>query len=286
MYIFVFYSGRVILIRINLNFMMNLKQRYGKTAMVAGASEGIGAAYATALAGEGMDLILVARRMIPLQELAGRLQKQYQIEVTCISSDLSASNATDQILEELNGKEINLLVYNAAQPYIGPFITNTFENHAQMAQVNMLTPLNMMHVFGKKMLSRNKGAIILMASLAGFQGSGYLTMYAATKAFDRVLAESLWYEWKKDGVDVMACCAGSTSTPNFKSSKPEKTGLFAPKVQSPEQVVSECFLRLGKQPSFISGTGNKVASFIMQKLLPRKMAITIMGDTTKKMYRI
>ena len=265
---------------------MNLKQRYGKTALVAGASEGIGAAYATALAAEGMDLILVARRIIPLQELAGQLQKEYQIEVNCISCDLSKSNVTQQILEELDGKEINLLVYNAAQPYIGPFIANTFENHVQMAQVNMLTPLNMLHVFGGIMLSKKKGAIILMASLAGFQGSGYLTMYAATKAFDRVLAESLWYEWKKDGVDVMACCAGATSTPNFKDSRPEKTGLFAPKVQSPEQVVTECIRKLGKQPSFISGTGNKVASFIMQKLLPRKMSITIMGDTSKKMYRI
>ena len=265
---------------------MNLKQSYGKTAMVAGASEGIGAAYASALAAEGMDLILVARRMISLQELAGRLQNKYNVDVTCISCDLSGINATQQILERLDGKEVNLLVYNAAQPYIGPFINNTFENHAQMAQVNMLTPLNMLHVFGKKMLSKNKGAIILMTSLAGFQGSGYLTMYAATKAFERVLAESLWYEWKKDGVDVIACCAGATSTPNFNNSKPEKSGLFAPRVQTPEQVVSECLRRVGKQPSFISGTGNKVASFIMQKLLPRKMAITIMGDTTKKMYRI
>ena len=286
MNIFVYKSECIVVNSIYLNFMMNLKQRYGKTAMVAGASEGIGAAYASALAAEGMDLILVARRLIPLQELADRLQKEYKIEVTCISCDLSGSNATHQILEGLKGKEINLLVYNAAQPYIGPFINNTFENHAQMAQVNMLTPLNMLHVFGKKMLSKKKGAIILMASLAGFQGSGYLTMYAATKAFDRILAESLWYEWKKDGVDVIACCAGATSTPNFKNSKPEKTGLFAPKVQSPEQVVSECFRRIGKQPSFISGSGNKIASFIMQKLLPRKMAITIMGDTTKKMYRL
>jgi len=265
---------------------MNLKQRYGNTAMIAGASEGIGAAYARALAGEGMDLVLVARRMNPLMELAGQLQKTYSVGVTCISCDLSDSNATHKILEELNGKEINFLVYNAALSYIGPFLDNSFENYTQMAQVNMLTPLNMVHSFGEKMIQKKKGAIILMASLAGFQGSGYLTMYAATKAYNRVLAESLWYEWKNLGVDIMACCAGATETPNFIKTQPEKTSLFAPKVQSPAQVVSECLRKTGKQPSFISGRGNKVASFIMQKLLPRKMTITIMGDNTKKMYRL
>ena len=109
---------------------------------------------------------------------------------------------------------------------------------------------------------------------------------AASKAFIRVLAESLWYEWKGRGVDVIACCAGATATPNFIKTKPEKKGFFAPRVQLPEEVVMECFEQLGKRPSFISGRGNKVASFIMQRLMPRKMAIKIMGDTTRKMYRL
>jgi short-subunit dehydrogenase len=150
----------------------------------------------------------------------------------------------------------------------------------------MITPMNMLKIFGEPMLNKNKGAMIIMASLAGFQGSGFLAAYAATKAFNRILAESLWYEWKNKGVDVIACCAGATSTPNFIKTKPEKANFFAPKVQIPEDVVNECFKKLGKQPSFISGTGNKIASFIMQRLLPRKMAITIMGDTTRKMYRL
>ena len=265
--------------------MTNFIQKYGKTALVAGASEGIGAAYATQLAALGMDLVLIARRQDPLQLLADELEKAFTVRVTCISCDLSDKNAPHQIEEATNGKEINLVVYNAALSYIGPFIENTFENHAQMAQVNMMTPLNLLHIFGQKMILNGKGAVILMASLAGFQGSGYLTMYAATKAFNRVLAESLWYEWKNKGVDVIACCAGATSTPNFINTKPEKAVLFAPKVQTPDEVVTECLKKLGHQPSFIAGTGNKMASFIM-KLLPRKMTVTIMGDNTKKMYRL
>lgn len=265
---------------------MNLKQKYGSTALVAGASEGMGAAFATQLAAQGFNLVLLARRLVPLQEFADNLKKNYPVVISCISCDLGDSNATEQILEALKGKEINLLVYNAALSYIGPFIQNTSEYHCKMAQVNMITPLNFIHVFGGKMLERGKGAIILMASLAGFQGSGYLAMYAATKAYTRVLAESLWYEWKNSGVDVLACCAGATATPNFKDTKPEKTSSFAPKVQAPEEVVTECLKKLGKQPSFISGTGNKIASFVMQKLLPRKMAVTMMGDNTKKMYKL
>jgi short-subunit dehydrogenase len=221
-----------------------------------------------------------------LQQFADYLQNKYKVETICLSYDLADQNSTQQILESLNGKEINLIVYNAALSYIGPFIKNSVQNHSHMAQVNMMTPLYMLHAFGEKMVNKGKGAIILMASLAGFQGSGYLSVYAATKAFNRVLAESLWFEWKNSGVDVIACCAGATATPGYKNSNPEKTGFFTPRVLAPEEVAAECFKKLGNKPSFITGRGNRIASFIMQNIIPRKMAITIMGDTTRKMYRL
>jgi uncharacterized protein len=265
---------------------MTLKQKYGSTALVAGASEGIGAAFAEYLAAEGMDLVLIARNPVPLQQFADSLQNKYKVRTMCLTCDLADQNSTQQILEALKGKKVNLIVYNAARTLIGPFIKNSVQDHARMAQVNMMTPLNMLHAFGEEMLNKGKGAIILMASLAGFQGSGYLSVYAATKAFNRVLAESLWYEWKKSGVDIIACCAGATATPGYKISNPEKTGFFTPGVLAPEEVAAECFKRLGKKPSFIPGIGNRIASFIMQKIIPRKMAITIMGDTTRKMYRL
>ena len=265
---------------------MNLKQKYGKTAMIAGASEGIGAAFASFLAAEGMDLVLIARRLQPLHKLAGLLVEQFKVSVSCIQCDLSDINAVQQTEEALNGKEINLLVYNAALSCIGPFIKNSYDIHSRMARVNMLTPLNMLHVFGEKMLVNGRGGIILVTSLAGFQGSGNLSVYAATKAFIRILGESLWYEWKNQGVDVIACCAGATATPGYLSTQPEKTGFPAPGVQDPEEVVTECMKKLGKGPFLITGGGNRIASFIMQRILPRKMAINIMGDTTRKMYRL
>lgn len=265
---------------------MNLKQKYGSTALVAGASEGIGAAFATCLAAEGIDLILIARRLSPLQQLADLLGHKYNVNIKCITCDLSEESATQQIVEEVEGLEISFLVYNAALSYIGPFINNSIENHLKAASVNMLTPMSMVRYFGEKMLARGKGAIILMTSMAGLQGSGYLSVYAATKAFNRILAESLWYEWKNKGVDILACCAGATSTPGYKNTNPEKSGFLTPRVLDPGEVARECFKKLGREPSFITGKGNRIASFFMHKIIPGKTAIKIMGDTTRKMYRL
>ena len=263
-----------------------MKEKYGSLALVAGASEGIGAAFATHLAAAGLDLILIARRLEPLQKFAASLTEKYHIQIECISCDLAHPDAAQQIRDAVQGRQIGVMVYNAALSYIGPFEKNTIAQHEQLAHANMITPMNLTQLLGTSMLSKGKGAVILMTSLAGFQGSGFLAAYAASKAFNRILAESLWYEWRDRGVDMIGCCAGATSTPNFINTKPEKASLFAPRVQTPEEVVKECFEKLGHTPSFITGFGNKFASFIMQRLMPRKMAITIMGDTTRKMYRL
>lgn len=265
---------------------MNLKEKYGQVAMVAGASEGIGAAYSNRLAAEGMDLILIARRRETLEQLASSIRDKYSTDVTVICCDLTEPGAAQFIKETVRDREINLLVYNAALSHIGPFENDTVEHNTAIANCNMITPMNIARVFGEDMLKRGKGALIFMASMAGFQGSGFLASYAATKAFNRVLAESLWYEWKNRGVDVIACCAGATSTKNYLRTNPGESGFFAPRVLTPEEVVEECFKRLGKKPSFVAGAGNRLASFVMQRLLPRKTAINIMGDNTRKIYRL
>ena len=233
----------------------SFKEKYGPTALVAGASEGIGAAFATCLAEQGLDVVLIARREEPLRLFAASLEKRFSIHTTCIACDLSDENATRQIENALKDTEINFLVYNAALSYIGPFIKNSVENHRLMAQSNMLTPLAMLHAFGARMLAGGRGGIVLMASLAGFQGSGFLSMYAATKAFNRIMAESLWYEWKDSGVDVIACCAGATSTLNFIETKPEKASFFAPRVQTPREVALECLEQIGQPAVFYCRKG-------------------------------
>lgn len=265
---------------------MSLRSKYGQLALVAGGSEGIGAAFAYYLAANGVDLILVARQIGKLEKIEKEIREKYRVRVSCISCDLSDPLAVDTIKQKIIGKDIDIFIYNAALSYIGRFEQNSAEHHNRIAQVNMITPMNLVQLFGSSMIEKGRGAIILMSSLAGFQGSGYLSVYAATKAYNRVLAESLWYEWKDRGVDVIACCAGATSTPSFIGTNPEKSGMFAPRIQTPDEVVSECFSKLGSTPSLVTGSGNKIASFIMQRLLPRRIAIRIMGDTTRKLYRI
>jgi len=265
---------------------MTFKEKYGNTALVAGASEGMGAAYAFALAEKGMDLVLIARRKAPLDETARKISKQFGVSVLPVTCDLGDSDALQHIIQAIGDKQIDFLVYNAALSYIGPYLATGLTTHLDIAKVNMLSPLALVHYFGGKMVERGKGGVVLMSSIAGFQGSGFLSTYAATKAFNRVLAEGLWYEWKEKGVDVIACCAGATATPNYINTNPGKASPLEPKPQLPEQVVEECLQKIGKTPSFISGTGNKLVTFLMQHIFSRKMAIKMMGVGMRKMYGI
>jgi short-subunit dehydrogenase len=265
---------------------MNLKDKYGGLALVAGASQGLGAAYAEALAVQGFDLILVARRKDVLEQTCREIMVRHSVKVIAVDCDLSDPKAAETIRDAVGPLNVNFLVYNAALPYIGPYLHLPVEEHTRMAFANMITPMTMVHHFGDQMIREGKGAIVLMTSLAGFQGSGFIATYAATKAFNLVLAEGLWYEWKNKGVDIIGCCAGATATPNYINSKPGSIGIIKPQVQAPEAVVNECLNKIGKTPSFVSGMGNRWASFFMRRFISRKEAVKIMGEATRKMYRI
>ena len=253
---------------------------------MAGASEGLGSAYAYALAARGLDVVLIGRRRQPLEETARKITEQFGVKAMPVVCDLSTADAVQQIDDAIGDLPIDFLVYNAAMSYIGPYLATDLSTHNGIAAVNMLTPLSVLHYFGGKMVERRRGGIVIMASIAGFQGSGYLATYAATKAFSRVLAEGLWYEWRPLGVDVIACCAGATATPNYLRTKPRKASPLEPKVQLPAAVAEECLKRIGTTPSFVSGTGNKVVSLLMRHLFPLKKSISLMGDSMKKMYGI
>jgi uncharacterized protein len=265
---------------------MTIKQKYGSTALIAGASEGMGAAYAHALAADGCDVVLIARRKEPLENTAAIIRQKYEVKVETICLDLSLPSAAEQLLTTLGEKEINFFVYNAAISHIGPFLPHVLDEHIKITTTNMITPLKLVHHFGNEMMKRKKGGIVLMTSMAALQGGGFIATYSATKAFNLVLAESLWYEWRNKGVDIIGCCAGATTTPNFLNTHPVDSGLIKAPLQTPEAVVMECMEKIGKTPSFISGRTNKLASFFMHSLLSRKMATLLLGNTTQRMYRV
>jgi short-subunit dehydrogenase len=258
--------------------------RYGPWAMVAGASEGIGAAYTEQLAARGLNLVLVARRAELLQSLASELSKKYNVEIKIIALDLSTSNAVEQIAENTKDIEIGLLVYNAAFSAIGPFLERPLDNHIKEINTNAFTPLKLIYLFAEGMLGRGRGGILLMSSLSAFQGSAYISTYAATKAFNIVLAEGLWEEWRERGVDVLVCVSGAVKTPNYVASEPEHTGGVSDMTMTPDQPVREALDALGTGPYVIPGRMNRLSSFIMRHLLPRKAAIKLMGRILKRMY--
>ena len=260
------------------------KARYGSWGIVAGASEGIGATYAEELAARDLNLILIARRAELLQSLASKLSERYKIETKIIALDLADPNAAEQIAEETKGLEIGLLVYNAAFSAIGPFLERPLEDHIKEVNTNAFTPLKLVYLIAEKMLARDRGGILLMSSLSAFQGSAYISTYAATKAFNIVLAEGLWEEWRERGVDVLVCVSGAVKTPNYVASEPEQTGGIGDMTINPEQVVKEAINALGKGPYVIPGRMNRLSSFVIRHLLPRKVAVKFMGRILRDMY--
>ena len=258
--------------------------RYGPWAIVAGASEGLGAAYAKELAARGLNLVLVARRAELLQSLASNLSTKYNAETKIIPLDLSAADAVEQIAENTKDVEVGLLVYNAAFSAIGPFLERPIEDHLKEINTNAFTPLKLIYLFAEHMLARGRGGIVLMSSLSAFQGSAYISTYAATKAFNIVLAEGLWEEWRERGVEVLVCVSGAVKTPNYVASEPEQTGGLGDMTMNPDQVVREALNALGKGPYIIPGRMNRISSIIMRHLLPRKAAVKFMGRILKNMY--
>lgn len=259
-------------------------QRYGRWAVVAGASEGIGAAYAEQLASRKLNLILIARRADILQSLADRLSRNYQVEVRSLVLDLATTDVAEQVCRDVSDLEVGLLVYNAAFSAIGPFLERHMDDHVKEIHTNAFTPLKLIYLLSQPMLARGRGGIILMSSLSAFQGSPYISTYAATKAFNIILAEGLWDEWRERGVDMMVCVSGAVKTPNYVASEPGQTGGLGDMTMEPDQVVHEALNALGKQPYVIPGRMNRISSFVMRHLLPRTFAVGLMGRVLKKMY--
>lgn len=166
-------------------------------ALILGASEGIGAAFAEQLAADGRDLLLVARRPSPLEDLQRSLMEKYpDISVEIQSIDLGSSDL-HVILEDIAQKhQIGLMIYNAAQSLTGGFLDHSLTEKLDVIDVNVRGPLIAADVFGRQMVSRGRGSIILVSSLAGMQGAAYVATYGASKAFDTVLAEGLWAEFQ------------------------------------------------------------------------------------------
>jgi short-subunit dehydrogenase len=257
------------------------RDTYGPWALIAGASEGIGAAFAEELALRGLDLVLVARRAGPLEEVASTLRRTHGVQVRTASVDLGAPTLLEDLRRACDGVEVGLVVYNAAYALVGPFLGQALEDKLRVIDVNCRGPLVVADEFGRRMAARRRGGIILMSSLAGTQGTAFVATYAATKAFNLVLAEGLWDELRDHGVDVLACRAGATRTPAFERSNPAPGP--AP-IMDARPVAVEALAALGGAGSMVPGRVNRAVAFLLERAVPRRFAVATMGKATRKMY--
>ena len=261
--------------------MNDWRARFGPYALIAGASVGLGEAFARQLAGKGLNLLLVARGRDGLERLAAELRAQHGIDVQTLALDLGSPDLATRIGDLVADKAVGLLVYNAAASVIGSFVDSPLDRQLQVLDVNCRGPLLLAHMLGKPMAERGRGGIVLMTSMAGSQGGPWLASYAASKAFNLVLAEGLWDELGQRGVHVVACRAGATRTPGYASSQPRPSRV---PLLDPEQVARAALAALGRGPSVIPGAFYRFSAFVMNRLLPRRVAVRIMGRATRKLY--
>jgi short-subunit dehydrogenase len=256
---------------------VTFRERYGPVAVVAGASEGLGAAFADSIAARGVDLVLLARRGDVLRDLAAQIGAARGVEVTPVACDLAEGGFVDAMRAAIGAREIGLGVYNAAYTFTAPLLDRPLEDALRVVDVNVRGPLHFVHALAPAMCARGRGGVVLMASLAGLQGSPRLAAYAASKAFNIVLGESLWAELRPRGVDVLVSCAGAVRTPGYqKTAKGDAPGTL-----DPRDVAERTLAALGRGPTVIPGALNRFASIVLGRMLPRRSAIAIMGKNTK-----
>lgn len=250
----------------------DLHSRYPGWALVTGASSGIGEAYAVALAVRGFPVVLVARRKDRLEALAKRLAHEHKVETLVVAEDLGQPGACERVRDAVGGREIGVLVNNAGFGSSGRFAEQDAVVDAEMIALNCAAVVRMTHLFLRPMLGRKSGAVIVVASVAGYQADPWFAVYGATKAFDLIFAEALWCELRGTGVDVLAVSPGETRTEFHERAHAKRQFRGA----TPESVVETSLAALGRTPSIAPGLVPKLISWA-HRFFPRRVVIHITG---------
>lgn len=253
---------------------------YGPWALVLGAGAGLGEEYARQVADRGVDVVLVDRDTDALEALATSIGAE---RCRTADVDLGADDAVERLLEAIEDLDVGLVVANAAASHVGRFRDQPAPNIDAQLQVNLRTPVTLLHRLLPRLSARERAGVILMSSLSSRRGAPLVATYAATKAYLGILAESLWYELADDGIDVLGVLPGSTRTPGWLSSMPQAS-LGTSSLMEPADVVAEALDTLGSgTPTLVPGDANR-ASEQMLESLPRADAVRTIGQVMSDMY--
>ncbi|MBD2412754.1 oxidoreductase [Nostoc calcicola FACHB-389] len=255
------------------------------TALITGASSGIGKAFAQELAARKTNLVLVARSEDQLKQLAQQLQEKHKIEVDVIVKDLTEANAAAAVLDatKAKGLTIDLLINNAGFGSYGDFAESDGERQVKIIQLNIVALVDLTHKFLPLMRQRRSGSIINVSSITGFQPIPYLAVYAASKAFILSFSEALWAENRQYGVRILVTCPGPIETNFFAEAHfPPALAGSTEKVYSSEEVVRESLRALEEwRPTVIIGDITTHMRSTLARLVPRKILLNILAKRFK-----
>jgi short-subunit dehydrogenase len=252
-----------------------------KTALITGASSGIGAAFARALAAKGMNLILVARSQEKLYRLAELLMQQHAVHVEVVVADLRQEDAAQMVYDTVQRQQrsIDLLINNAGVATYGSFDQQPLQAQQDEILLNVNAVVSLTHLFLQTMIQNGHGAIINVASTVSFQPIPYMAVYGATKAFIISWSEALWAETRQHGITVVTLCPGRTETDIYQVMGTDNAGVG--KKVPPEQVVRTGLHALEKGVmTAIDGRSNYWISQTY-RVLPRRVLVNLL----ERMFR-
>ena len=247
-----------------------------KTALITGASNGIGLELARIFAREGYDLVLVARDKERLMSLAEELSDKSGVAVECVSLDLARTDAAQVLCNFTQQKSINIdvLVNNAGFGNFGPFVETDWGKEQQMMELNMVTLTHLTKLFVRDMVARKSGHILNIASIAAFQPGPLMAVYYATKAYVLSFSEALANELEGTGVRVTVLCPGPTSSGFQKAAFQEESALVKGKKLPTSQEVAEFGYTAMQRGQLIAIHGLRNRFFIqLMRLLPRSVIV-------------
>lgn len=255
------------------------------TALITGASGGIGKAFAEELAAQNTNIVLVARSEEKLNQLAKYLQEQHKIQVEVVVADLTEPGATDSVFNAVTAKglTIDTLINNAGFGDYGDFAKCDRERQVKMVQLNVLALVDLTHRFLPGMRERGCGNIINVSSLSAFQPIPYISVYSASKAFILNFSQALWAENRFSGVRVLVVCPGPVETNFFIEAKfPPALAAKTNKISTSEEVVHASLKALERGDSMVV-VGGFTTHFISQlsRFVPRKMLLNILEKQFK-----
>jgi short-subunit dehydrogenase len=248
-----------------------------ETALITGASSGIGCELARVFAAHGSNLVLVARRREKLESLAQVLRAKHGVEVTALSCDLTEPPATQWLEDQLRdrGLAVDVLVNNAGFGAVGKFSELPIEHQLDMIRLNVVVLTDLTRRFLPQMLGRNHGAILNVASTAAFQPGPNMSVYFATKAYVLSLTEAIAHEVRDSAVQITCLCPGATVTEFGSQAGASNVLLFRLGPMTADRVAKFGYraLRRGKKIA-VPGVGNWLVAFFV-RFTPRTIVCRI-----------